>query len=126
MERPDQHTALGQGGHRRLRIAARDRSSMPQGDAMARRWLVELDSPTATIREAFLTFGERLGSLIDSPAGRSLGTGDNSLRLSEVLSAESKLLVRLDPRYGLIERKIGAWTLVAMLRLAAEPASGHP
>jgi hypothetical protein len=37
-----------------------------------------------------------------------------------VLSSGGKLLVRLDPRYGALARKVGAWTLVAMLRLAAK------
>jgi hypothetical protein len=101
-------------------LAAAIRSSMPPMDPMAMRWLVELDSPTATIREAYLTFGERLGGMLDSPVGRSLGTGANSLRLADVVASNSKLLVRLDPRYGQIARKVGAWTLVAMLRLAAE------
>ena len=84
------------------------RSAMPPRDPMALRWLVELDSPTAIIREAYLTFGERLGSLLDSPAGRSLGAGANSLRLSDVLAANTKLLIRLDPRYGQLSRKLGA------------------
>ncbi len=101
-------------------LAAAIRASMPNGDAMAERWLVELDSPTATVREAFQTFGERLGTLLDSPAGRSLGAGSDALRVDDMLATNGKLLVRLDPRYGAISRKIGAWTLVAMLRLAAE------
>lgn len=86
----------------------------------AQRWLVELDSPTATAREAFQTYSERLGALLDSPAGRSLGSGEASIRLDEVVASGGKLLVRLDPRYGAISRKLGSWTLVAMLRLAAE------
>src|SRR5205807_4952008 len=101
-------------------LAAAIRQAMPPTDPMAMRWLVELDTPTAVIREAFLTFGERLGNMLDSPVGRSLGTGENSLRLADVQAANGKLLVRLDPRYGQIARKVGAWTLVAMLRLAAE------
>jgi hypothetical protein len=47
-------------------LAAAIRGSMPAMDPMAMRWPVELDSPTAVIREAFLTFGERLGGLLDS------------------------------------------------------------
>lgn len=101
-------------------LAAAIRQAMPSNDAMAARWLVELDSPSATIREAFQTFGERLGTLLDSPAGRSLGAGTDALRFADVLATSGKLLVQLDPRYGAISRKLGAWTLIAMLRLAAE------
>jgi hypothetical protein len=101
-------------------LAAAIRAAAPSHDSMAQRWLVELDSPSATIREAFGTFGERFGSLLDSPAGRSLGTGSDALRLDDVLATNGKLLISLDPRYGPLSRKIGAWTLVAMLRLAAE------
>jgi hypothetical protein len=100
--------------------AAAIRKSAPPADTIAQRWLVELDSPTATIREAFQTFSERLGTLLDSPAGRSLGTGDTAVQLADILASRGKLLVRLDPRYGALSRKIGAWTLVAMLRVAAE------
>jgi hypothetical protein len=53
--------------------AAAIRQAMPPNDAMAERWLVELDSPSPTIHQAFQTFGERLGTLLDWPAGRSLG-----------------------------------------------------
>ena len=70
--------------------------------------------------ETFQTFSERLGTLLDSPAGRSLGSGDPAIRLDDVMASGGKLLVRLDPRYGAISRKVGSWTLVAMLRLAAE------
>jgi len=101
-------------------LAAAIRASMPPHDRMAERWLVELDSPSATIREAYQTFGERLGTMLDSPIGRSLGAGTDAVRLSDVVASNGKLLVRLDPRYGGLSRKIGAWTLVAMLRLAAE------
>ena len=83
-------------------------------DTMAQRWLVELDSPSTTVREAFHTFSERLGTLLDSPAGRSLGAGIDALRLADVLASNGKLLVQLDPRYGALARKLGAWTLVAM------------
>src|SRR5205807_10090517 len=34
-------------------LAAAIRQAMPPNDSMAARWLVELDSPSATIREAF-------------------------------------------------------------------------
>src|ERR687886_2175741 len=101
-------------------LAAAIRVSMPPNDATAERWLAELDDPSHTMREAFQTFGERLGTLLDSPAGRSLGAGTDALRLADVLATNGKLLVQLDPRYGAISRKLGAWTLVAMLRLAAE------
>src|SRR5205823_9852205 len=82
--------------------------------------LVELDTPSAAVREAFQTFVERLGTLLDSPAGRALKADSDALHLSDVVATGSKLLIRLDPRYGQIARKVGAWTLVAMLRLAAE------
>src|SRR5919199_214728 len=101
-------------------LAEAIREAMPADDRMAQRWLAELDEASATIREGFQTFVERLGSLLDSPAGRSLGTGPEAVRLADVLASGSKLLIRLDPRYGAISRKAGAWTLVAMLRLAAE------
>lgn len=101
-----------------LREAIRD--TMPPGDAVAKRWLVELDDPSRTMVEGFQTFSERLGVLLDSPAGRSLGTGPTSIRLNDVLATGTKLLIRLDPRYGQISRKVGAWALVAMLRMAAE------
>jgi hypothetical protein len=41
-------------------LAAAIRQSAPKTDAMAQRWLVELDSPSTAVREAFQTFGERL------------------------------------------------------------------
>ena len=101
-------------------LAEAIREAMPAEDRTAQRWLVELDAASTTIREGFQTFVERLGSLLDSPAGRSLGTGPEAVRLADVLASRSKLLIRLDPRYGAISRKVGAWTLIAMLRLAAE------
>jgi hypothetical protein len=101
-------------------LAASIREAMPPGDPTAQRWLTELDKPTRTHYEAYATFSDRLGSLLDSPAGRSLGTGENAIRLTEVLKTGSKLLIRLEPRYGGISRKLGAWALVAMLRLASE------
>jgi hypothetical protein len=101
-------------------LAAAIRASRPAGNAMADRWLAELEDPSTTVRDAYQTFGERLGTLLDSPAGRSLGTGIDAVRLSDVMATSGKLLVQLDPRYGALARKIGAWTLVAMLRLAAE------
>jgi hypothetical protein len=51
----------------------------PHGAALAS----ELDSPSAVVREAFQTFGERLGTLLDAPAGRSLRAGVDSLRLAD-------------------------------------------
>lgn len=101
-------------------LAAAVRQAAPANDPMAQRWLLELDSPSATVREAFQTFGERLGVLLDSPAGHSLGASADAVRLADVVATGAKLLIRLDPRYGAISRKVGAWTLVAMLRLAAE------
>jgi hypothetical protein len=101
-------------------LAEAIREAMPAGDRTAQRWLAELDESSATMREGFQTFAERLGSLLDSPAGRSLGSGPDAVRLADVLAGNSKLLIRLDPRYGTISRKVGAWALVAMLRLAAE------
>jgi hypothetical protein len=101
-------------------LAAAIRQAAPPHDRMAQRWLVELDSPSATVREAFQTFAERLGVLLDSPAGHSLSAGADAIRLADVVATGAKLLIRLDPRYGAISRKVGAWTLVAMLRLAAE------
>ena len=56
--------------------------------ALAQRWLVELDSPSATVREAFQTVSERLGTLLDSPAGRSLGADDDAVRLADVLATK--------------------------------------
>ena len=103
-------------------LAEAIREAMPAGDRTAQRWLAELDEASATIREGFQTFVERLGSLLDSPAGRSLGTGPEAVRLADVLASGSKLLIRLDPRYGAISRKVGAWTLIAMLpELPPEP-----
>src|SRR5919199_4168039 len=61
-------------------LAAAMRPAMPPNDPMAERWLVELDSPSATIREAFHACGECLGTRLDSPAGRSLGAGADALR----------------------------------------------
>ncbi|MBV9172812.1 MAG: hypothetical protein JOZ81_22310 [Chloroflexi bacterium] len=101
-------------------LAAAIRGCAPATNATAQRWLVELDTPTATVREAFQTFSERLGTLLDSPAGRSLGSGVPSVRLDDIVASGCKLLVRLDPRYGAISRKLGAWTLIAMLRVAAQ------
>ena len=106
-------------------LAEAIRDVMPAGDCMALRWLAELAEPSATIREGFQTFAERLGSLLDSPAGCSLGGGPEALRLADVVASRSKLLIRLDPRYGALSRKVGAWTLVAMLRLAAELRSAR-
>jgi hypothetical protein len=71
-------------------LTAAIRQAMPPNDPMAERWLVELDSPSATIREAFQTFGERLGTLLDSPAGRSLGAGADAVRLADVLATGGK------------------------------------
>ncbi|MBV9327471.1 MAG: HNH endonuclease [Chloroflexi bacterium] len=101
-------------------LAEAIRDAMPVGDRTAQRWLAELDEASATIREGLQTFAERLGTLLDSPAGRSLGAGADALRLADVLATNGKLLIRLDPRYGAISRKMGAWALVAMLRLATE------
>jgi hypothetical protein len=105
-----------------LMLAEAIREAMPPGDRTAQRWLTELDAPNAIMREGFQTFAERLGSLLDSPAGCSLGSGPEAVRLADALasSGNGKLLIRLDPRYGAISRKVGAWVLVAMLRLAAE------
>src|SRR5919204_1826059 len=64
-----------------MTLASAIRASMPPNDSMAQRWLVELDSPSAAVREAFQTFGERLGTLLDSPVGRSFGTGPDAMRL---------------------------------------------
>ena len=99
--------------------------SMPKNDPAAMRWLTELDKPTRTTEEAFQSFGARLATLLDSPAGRSLGTGPESIKLNDVLASKARLLIRLDPRYGMVSRKIGAWALVAMLRLAAELRQGR-
>jgi hypothetical protein len=96
------------------------KQAMPPGDPKGLRWLVELDSPSSTVREGFQTFAARLGSLLDSPVGRSLGTGSDAVRLHDVLASNGTLLIRLNPAYGEISRKVGAWALVAMLRLAAE------
>lgn len=101
-------------------LASAIAAAMPPADPMGLRWLEELKGATRTIEEAFRTFAERLGTLLDSPAGRSLGTGRDAVSLGDVLASRGKLLIRLDQRYGSIARKIGAWTLVAMLRLAAE------
>jgi hypothetical protein len=101
-------------------LAAAIRKAMPRNDTMAQRWLVELDSPSAAVRDGFQTFTERLGTLLDSPVGRSLGTGETSVRLDDVIASGGKLLVRLGQRYRAIARKLGAWTLVAVLRVAAE------
>ena len=65
-------------------LAEAIREAMPPGDRTAQRCLTELDEPSATIREGFQTFVERLGSLLDSPAGRSLGTGPEAVRLDEI------------------------------------------
>jgi hypothetical protein len=96
------------------------RSSAPNGDPMAERWVNELEASSNVVREAFGTFAHRLGMLLDSPAGRSLGAGGEAIRLQDLVATRAKLLMRLDPRYGAISRKLGAWMLVAMLRLAAE------
>ena len=96
------------------------RGSAPAGDRRATRWIGDLEASSAVVREAFATFGHRLGTLLDSPAGLSLSAGGDVIRLQDVVASRGKLLMRLDPRYGEISRKLGAWMLVAMLRLAAE------
>jgi hypothetical protein len=101
-------------------LAGAIRGSAPPGDPTVARWLSELDNASNTVQEAFGTFAHRLGTLLDSPAGLSLGTGADAIRLQDVVAARAKLLMRLDPRYGAISRKLGAWMLVAMVRLAAE------
>jgi hypothetical protein len=98
-------------------LAAAIRDAMPLDHAMAQRWLAELDAPSNTMREAFQTFSERLGTLLDSPAGLSLGAGSDALRLTDVLASNGKLLVQLDPRYGALARKLvqfqAAWSEMA-------------
>jgi HNH endonuclease len=96
------------------------RTSAPTGDRKAERWIGELEASSNIVREAFGTFAHRLGTLLDSPAGLSLGASGDVIRLQDVVATRGKLLMRLDPRYGAISRKLGAWMLVAMLRLAAE------
>jgi hypothetical protein len=96
------------------------RAAAPASDLTAQRWVAELEASSTTVREAFQTFGKRLGTLLDSPAGLSLGAGADAITLSDVVATRAKLLIKLDPRYGSISRKLGAWTLVAMVRLAAE------
>ena len=73
-----------------MTLAEAIREAMPPGDRTAQRWLVELEEPSATICEGFQTFAERLGSLFDSPAGRSLGTGPEAVRLADVLASQGK------------------------------------
>jgi hypothetical protein len=101
-------------------LAEAIRAAAPGDSRMAPRWIRELEDSSPTVREAFGTFAHRLGMLLDSPAGLSLGAGADAITLSDVVATQGKLLMRLDPRYGAISRKLGAWMLVAMLRLAAE------
>jgi hypothetical protein len=101
-------------------LAEAIRAAAPTDNRVVQRWIRELEEPSPTVREAFGTFAHRLGTLLDSPAGLSLGAGTDAITLSDVVATQGKLLMRLDPRYGAISRKLGAWMLVAMLRLAAE------
>jgi hypothetical protein len=106
-------------------LAGAIRGSAPSADPTVARWLNELDNASNTVQEAFGTFAHRLGTLLDSPAGLSLGSGADAITLGDVVATRGKLLMRLDPRYGAISRKLGAWMLVAMLRLAAELRSAR-
>ncbi|HEX6513632.1 MAG TPA: hypothetical protein VF157_15115, partial [Chloroflexota bacterium] len=87
------------------------RTAAPAGSRVAARWITELEAAQPTVREAFGTFAHRLGTLLDSPAGLSLGAGTDAITLSDIVATQGKLLMKLDPRYGAVLRKLGAWML---------------
>lgn len=78
-------------------------------------WLRELADMRDVELSGMATALMRTTRLIDSAAGRSLGTGADAIRLDDVVQTRTTLLLSLGG-YPTLARILGGWALIAMQR----------
>ena len=91
-------------------------------DERVAQWLEQLGQRDGTADSGARDLERSIGTLLDGVAMRgSLGTGPEALRLEDVLATRGLVLFSLDVAdYPHATRKIAAWVLLAMGRLARQ------